>query len=156
MMGTKHFSDESSKSYSKTENIGKLIHIQKKDPGMNAEILNVSDSFHHNAQEESSTANISPFLVTKKGETRDKSLIQSPFLVKNQTSQESLQPRPTLFNLDEIFMKSNNYQPIKSYNDKLKAKENNRKDSKHTVSNTASEYSIKRNIRYNKYYSFAS
>ena len=145
MMGTEHFSDEiffkSNNSNSKNE----LHQIQKKDPGINAEILKITNLDNQIGQVESSTStvNISPFLVGRKEETRDETLIQSPFLVNKETSQIVLNQGPDLFNLDEIFMESDNYTPSKLH--KRKPVDYSR----HTLSHEALENKNRINNRYN-------
>ena len=144
-MGTEHFNDEilSKSNISNPKN--ELHQVQKKDPGINAEILNISNLNNQIGQSESaaSIVNISPFLVSKKEETRDESLIQSPFLVRNKTSQIVLNQAPALFNLDEIFMESDNYTPSKLH------KRKHVDYSKHTLSHEALENKSKKNNRYN-------
>ena len=119
-MGTEHFYEEilSKSNHSNSQN--ELHQVQLKDPGINAEILNISNLNNQIGQEASSsrTVNISPFLVGRKEEIRDESLIQSPFLVSNITSQISLNQAPDLFNLDEFFMESDNYTPSKLQNER--------------------------------------
>ena len=145
-MGTEHFHEEilSKSNHSNPQN--ELHQVQLKDPGINAEILNISNSNNQIGQEasSSSTVNISPFLVGRKEETRDESLIQSPFLVSNITSQISLNQAPALFNLEEIFMESDNYTPSK-----LQNKRKNIDYFINTLSHEALENKSRKNNRYN-------
>jgi hypothetical protein len=83
---------------------------------MNAEVLNKTVS---KSQLEESTANsfaldeslTSPFIVFNEDKIQNsgldhKSLLQSPFLLKNTTIHSSLGIQPLIFDLEDIFMKS--------------------------------------------------
>jgi hypothetical protein len=119
MMGTKSFkiqdyAEPAPLAQNKRNNVFKSV--QRKDPGMNAEVLNKTVS---QSQLEESSANSfaldesfsSPFIVSDEDKIQNsgldnKSLLQSPFLLENKTIHSSLGIKPLIFDLEDIFMKS--------------------------------------------------
>ena len=97
------------------------LHISvQKDPGMNAEVLNKFPTENKSVEYavKSYDQNISsPFLVTNTEKTKnevfnDTSLLQSPFLVKNESNNLTNRDLLTMFDLKDIFKESVFY-PIK-------------------------------------------
>ena len=103
--------------------------VQIKDPGMNAEVLNIIPHVSDDHLLQTTTQTFvhkeklsSPFLVTsteklQKKLLHDDSLLESPFLVKNDSDSEfnDLPIKHTMFNLEDIFMESNLYPSGKPY-----------------------------------------
>ena len=128
MMGTKSFKKQDLAKpahYTQDKRNNLFKPVQRKDPGMNAEVLNKTVS---ESQLEESTANsfaldeslTSPFLVSNEGKIKhsgldDKSLLQSPFLLKNRGIPSSLGIKPVIFDLDDIFMESELNLPSEPY-----------------------------------------
>ena len=154
MMGTKSFKKQDLAKpahYTQDKRNNLFKPVQRKDPGMNAEVLNKTVS---ESQLEESTANsfalyeslTSPFLVSNEDKIKhsgldDKSLLQSPFLLKNKgilSSHSYPGNKPGIFDLDDIFMESELNLPSEPYETE---------SSKETITILRHQYEILKEIR---------
>ena len=106
------------------ENNQLAVSVQNQDPGMNAEVLKIPNVSDNQLVSDDGDILSSPFLVTITKETKkevvnDKSLLQSPFLVKRESNtglnDQSIFIKPSMFNLEDIFLESNFYPASKAY-----------------------------------------